>query len=210
MKGALEEKLTSTMSDFVIDVNDNVLKHPRNLVKVFGRDGAEVNELAIKKLTGAEFRDERNKVIVWPAQYKCAFNIKCFSHTIDRCGADYKTNRIEKNRIEGPNLREFYNTLNGLMGSASNIPNDMWRQYFESSFPSVSATRWWSREMFHEYVFEFFYATDKRKSTIMDWVKLMCEQNKIPDGVRIKCLHKILVKEDPDHDVFVKISHDQS
>ena len=44
----------------------------------------------------------------------------------------------------------------------------------------------------------------------MDWVKLMCEQNKIPDGVRIKCLHKILVKEDPDHDVFVKISHDQS
>ena len=73
MKGALEEKLTSTMSDFVIDVIDNVLKHPRNLVKVFCRDGAEVNELAIKKLTGAEFRDERNKVIVWPAQYKRAF-----------------------------------------------------------------------------------------------------------------------------------------
>ena len=43
MKGALEEKLTSTMSDFVIDVIDNVLKHPRNLVKVFCRDGAEVN-----------------------------------------------------------------------------------------------------------------------------------------------------------------------
>ena len=66
MKGALEEKLTSTMSDFVIDVIDNVLKHPRNLVKVFCRDGAEVNELAIKKLLKAEFRDERNKVILWP------------------------------------------------------------------------------------------------------------------------------------------------
>ena len=36
----------------------------------------------------------------------------------------------------------------------------------------------------------------------MDWVKLTCEQNKIPDGVRIKCLQKILVKEDPDHDVL--------
>ena len=34
---------------------------------------------------------------------KCAFNIKCFSHTFDRCGADY----IKKNRIEVPHLREI-------------------------------------------------------------------------------------------------------
>ena len=95
---------------------NEVLGHPRHLVKVFCRDGAEVNELAIKKLIGAEFRDDRNKIIVWPAQYKCAFYVKCLSHTIDRCGADYKYNRIEKNRIEGPHLREFYNVLNGLMG----------------------------------------------------------------------------------------------
>ena len=31
------------------------------------------------------------------------FNIKCFSHTFDRCGADC----IKKNRIEVPHLREI-------------------------------------------------------------------------------------------------------
>ena len=36
--------------------------------------------------------------------------------------------------------------------------------------------------------------------TILDWVKQMCEENKIPDGVRIKNLHKTLVEEDPNHD----------
>ena len=44
--------------------------------------------------------------------------------TSDRCGADNKAYKIEKKRIEGPNLRVLYNTLNGPMGSASNIPND--------------------------------------------------------------------------------------
>ena len=48
MIGALEEKVTSTMSDFVIDAIDNVLKHPRNLVKIFCRDRAEVNELEME------------------------------------------------------------------------------------------------------------------------------------------------------------------
>lgn len=67
MEGALEEKVTSTMSDFVINAIYNVLRHPRNLVKVFCRDGEEVIGLAIKNLIGAEFRDERNKVTVWPA-----------------------------------------------------------------------------------------------------------------------------------------------
>ena len=37
----------------------------------------------------------------------------------------------------------------------------------------------------------------------MDWVEQMCEQNKIPDGVRIKNLHKILVEEDPNRDVTI-------
>ena len=36
------------MSDFVIDAIDNVLKHPRNLVKIFCRDRAEVNELEME------------------------------------------------------------------------------------------------------------------------------------------------------------------
>ena len=103
MIGALEEKVKSTMSDFVIDAIDDALKHPQNLVKVFCRDGADVNELAIEKLIGAEFRDGRNKVTIWPPHRKCAFNIKCFSHTIDRCGAYYEANKIDIKRIEGPN-----------------------------------------------------------------------------------------------------------
>ena len=54
--------------------------------------------------------------------------------------------------------------------------------------------------MFNEYVFGHLHATDERDVTIIDWVKLMCEQTKIPDGVRIKNLHKILEEEDPNHD----------
>ena len=74
------------------------------------------------------------------------------------------------------------------MGSASNIPNDSWHLFLKTAFSSVSATRWWSREMFYEYDFGHLHSTDKRDVTIMDWVKKMCEQNKIPDGVMIDVL----------------------
>lgn len=35
MEGTLEEKVTSTMSDFATDEIDNVFRHTSNLVKVF-------------------------------------------------------------------------------------------------------------------------------------------------------------------------------
>ena len=36
----------------------------------------------------------------------------------------------------------------------------------------------------------------------LDWVKYLCQQNKIPDDVRIKNLSKILVEGNPSHDVM--------
>ena len=87
------------------------------------------------------------------------------------------------------------------MGSSSNIPNDRWNLFFKTAFPSASATRWWSREMFHEYVFGHLHAPDERDVTIIDAVKQMREQINIPDGVRIKNLHKTLVADSLNHNV---------
>ena len=72
----------------------------------------------------------------------------------------------------------------------------------KTGFPSVSATQWWSREMFHQYIFSYLHATDEREVTIMEWVRQMFELNKIPEGVRVKSLRKILDEEDPNHDVM--------
>ena len=88
------------------------------------------------------------------------------------------------------------------MGCASNIPNDSWHLFFKTAFPSAFATRSWSREMFHEYVFGHLHATDERDVTIIDVVKQMSEQINIPDGVRIKNLQKALVAEGFNHNVI--------
>ena len=60
-------------------------------------------------------------------------------------------------------VRIFYNALNGPTRSASNIPNESWHPYLKTAFPSVSATLWWSREMFHKYVFGYLNAADERE-----------------------------------------------
>ena len=36
----------------------------------------------------------------------------------------------------------------------------------------------------------------------MEWLRQICELNKIPDCVRVRSLHKILDEEDPNHDVM--------
>ena len=56
--------------------------------------------------------------------------------------------------------------------------------------------------MFHKYVFDYLYPTDEREFTISEWVKEICEESKISDGVRINYLHETLVKDDPNRDVL--------
>ena len=50
------------------------------------------------------------------------------------------------------------------------------------------------REMFHEFLICYLHATDDTEVTIVDWVRQMCEYNKIPDGVIIKNPHMKLKK----------------
>ena len=145
---APNEKKSNLLSDIVINALEVKLKHPKELVKVFIRDGAIINELAIKKLIGGTFaHPETGHATVWPAQYN-ARNIKCFAHTIDRCGADYKVQGVRKNRIEGISLRDFYDHLNGYFSHPGSSVNNKWWGAMHSAVPSVSPTRWWSKEEF--------------------------------------------------------------
>lgn len=84
------------------------------------------------------------------------------------------------------------------MGSASNSPNESWHLYFLLYPLLVGGAE--KRSMSTCLVIHVCVCNG-HELTIMDWVKQICEQNKTADGVRIKHLHKILVKEDPNHDV---------
>jgi hypothetical protein len=135
---APNEKKTNLMSE-------HKLKQPRRLVKVFVRDGALVNELAIQKLIGG-VQASRNwsANIVLPQQYSVC-NVKCYSHTLDRCRVEYQLDKVIYSRIEGVHLRQFHIHLNGYFILPGFAANNRWWETMKSSMPSVSPTRWWSR-----------------------------------------------------------------
>lgn len=168
-----EERLTNQMSDHLIHALEEVLDVPRHLIKVFTRDGVYLNDLCMLKLIGGPLvnpNDNRN--ISFEGLYSSAFNIKCMSHTLDLCGADYTIRGTKFNRIEGPNARKIYKEVNGLFsGPGSGVSND-WYKYVNTAMPSVSPTRWWSREEFWAYLLTYlkFDEGDQTKS-FHDWIK---------------------------------------
>ena len=99
---APEEKLTNQMSDHILTAIEETLLVPRTSIKVFTRDGVYLNELCMLKLIGGVVIDPNtNKETKIRGFYPEAVNIKCMSHTLDNCGADYTEKKIQFNRIEG-------------------------------------------------------------------------------------------------------------
>lgn len=192
---APEESLTNTMSSFVIYAISEILQvRDTSLIKVFTRDGVAINELAIKKLIGGEVRDPirgGNHMIVFPAQYPSASDIKCLSHTCDNSGGTYTVAGVTFSRLEGVELRAFYIHLNGLFCGASNSPNNSWLLIMGSSMPSVSGTRWWSKEELYAYILAYFTLREDGRPTIMEWVD-RAVTNKILEGSHITYLHRTL------------------
>jgi hypothetical protein len=127
---APEEKLTNQMSDHIIHAIEEVLDVPRYLIKVFTRDGVYLNELCMMKLCGGKVIDPNtNREITMRGIYPESINIKCMSHTLDNCGADYTFRGIKHNRIEGPNAKKIYNQINGLFSSPGANANIDWKKY---------------------------------------------------------------------------------
>lgn len=134
-----EEEMGTQMSDLIIDVVDNVLNHPRELVKVFSRDGASINTLAVKKLVGGRVPvPNSRRIMEWTAQYSRAVDIKCYSHTADLCGADYTLLGVKHSRLRGPHIRELMIHINGLFARSIKTPSNLWAQEMGSAYPSHS------------------------------------------------------------------------
>lgn len=171
---APEEKLTNQMSDHIIHAIEEVLAVPRYLIKVFTRDGVYLNELCMMKLCGGKVIDPNtNREIRMRGIYPDAINIKCMSHTLDNCGADYTVRGTKFNRIEGQNAKKIYNQINGLFSSPGKSANIDWSSYAGSTMPSVSQTRWWSREEFWEYLVQYLkYDGGDETAWFDEWVKL--------------------------------------
>lgn len=67
----------------------------------------------------------------------------------------YTVRGVKHNRIEGPNAKKLYNEINGLFSGPGDSTKLTWAKYSGSSMPSVSQTRWWSREEFWAYLLPF-------------------------------------------------------
>ena len=140
---APEEKLTNTMSDHILHAITEVLDATRSSIKVFSRDGVYLNELCMLKLVGGNVVNPNNNLEVFMrGYYPEAVNIKCMSHTLDNCGADYVVNGVKHNRIEGPNAKIIYNQINGLFSTTTEGTKLSWRNFSGRRMPSVSKTRW--------------------------------------------------------------------
>lgn len=154
---APEEKLTNQMSDHILHAITEVLDAPPKSVKVFSRDGVYLNELCMLKLIGGTvINPNTNREMLMRGYYPEAMNIKCMSHTLDNCGADYTVAGTKHNRIEGSAARMIYNQINGLFSSPGESVKLSWKSFSGSAMPSVSQTRWWSREEFWAYILPFF------------------------------------------------------
>lgn len=151
-----EEKFTNTMSDHILTAIEGTLGTHRSLIKVFTRDGVALNEMCIAKLAGGVITDpDTKRETVFRGIYPESINIKCMSHTLDLCGAEFTVRGVKHSRIEGPNARKLYNEINGLFSGPGDSTKLTWAKYSGSSMPSVSQTRWWSREEFWAYLLPF-------------------------------------------------------
>jgi hypothetical protein len=165
-----EEKLTNQMSDHIIYAIEEILQVPRHQIKVFTRDGVYLNELCMTKLVGGIVTNPNdNRTTEIRAFFKNAVNIKCMSHTLDNCGADYTVGGKKFNRIEGPNAKILYNQINGLFSGPGDTSNLSWKTASRTTMPSVSQTRWWSREEFWEYLIPFFRYRESEKNDSSLW-----------------------------------------
>lgn len=196
-----EEKLTNQMLDHIIYAIEETLEVPRSLVKVFTRDGVYLNQLCMTKLVGGAVTDPNtNQIIEIRAFFNNAVNIKCMSHTLDNCGADYTVGGKKFNRIEGPNAKVLYNQINGLFSGPGDTANLSWKTASKSTMPSVSQTRWWSREEFWEYVLPYLRYQEPNQNDkslwFDDWIanrigKLRAEKKSV--GAHMKKLEETFV-----------------
>ena len=70
-----------------------------------------------------------------------------------------------------------------------------------SAMPSVSPTRWWSHEEWHEYVLSTFELTEDRNITIEDWFTARYDADDFDaNGVHFSYLYKTIVSVAPDHE----------
>ena len=171
---APEEKLTNQMSDHILHEISEVLEAPPKSLKVFTRDGVYLNELCMLKLTGGLLiNPNTNKEVLMRGIYPEAVNIKCMSHTLDNCGADYTVGGIKHNRIEGPAAKMIYNQINGLFSSPGESVKLSWKNYAGTAMPSVSQTRWWSREEFWAYLLPYFKFDEEmiREEWFDNWIQ---------------------------------------
>ena len=172
---APEEKLTNQMSDHILTAIEETLLVPRTSIKVFTRDGVYLNELCMLKLIGGVVIDPNtNKETKIRGFYPEAVNIKCMSHTLDNCGADYTEKKIQFNRIEGSNAKKVYNLVNGLFSSPGEGSKLSWLSFAKTAMLSVSPTRWWSREEFWAYLLPYlrFDTTTDDHLWFDGWVKM--------------------------------------
>ena len=71
------------MSDHIIHAIETTLNVPRDLIKVFTRDGVALNDLCMKKLIGGEVQNpnDRDHVIQIKGLYEKTFNIMHVAYT---------------------------------------------------------------------------------------------------------------------------------
>ena len=109
---------------------------------------------------------------------------------------------VKYNRLQGPTLRQFYNHWNGLFtrGDRAKV---LWQRYMHSAMPSVSNTRWWSREELFDFLLGNFKLPsnplDLRKMTLPEWVEKVFNEDEKP-GKHLTWVYKALVCRAPGYD----------
>ena len=82
-KESPDEKLTNQMNDHIIHAIETTLNVPRDLIKVFTRDGVALNDFCMKNLIGGEVQNpnDRDHVIQIKGLYEKTFNIMHVAYT---------------------------------------------------------------------------------------------------------------------------------
>ena len=205
-KESPEEKLTNQMSDHILHAIESTLGISRDLIKVFTRDGVYLNDLCMLKLCGGQVTNPNTgRLFEMRGIYPDAFNIKCMSHTLDNCGAGYTVRGVKYNRIEGPNAKKIYNQVNGLFSGPGEGPKMAWKASAGTSMPSVSQTRWWSREEFWEYILPYFKCEEPHGDSVWfdDWIYErvnLLKEDKKHVGSHFQKLYDTFVPTSPEYD----------
>lgn len=196
---APEEKETNQMSDHIIFAVEEILQIPKCDLKVITRDGVALNELTVLKLIGGQvLNPNTNRLIQMPGIYPQAINIKCMSHTLDNTGADFKVKGVVFNRIEGAHARRIYNEVNALFSAPGDSIKMAWNNAAGTSMPSVSKTRWWSREEWFEYILPHLKDGEIKAGTVWfdEWIKervANCRGKKKEIGANLTKLNRTFV-----------------